>query len=205
LAIAGYFIANSIFCILDAKRLNSDGHQSPNLAWLLLIPVYLWQRASLLKQAPHHFWVWIVAFILSVLLSFVSFQPGFWNSSKTNDVKMNALNDLLFENETIKIVKGGTLSICPSHSVEKMVNSFMGAPSWKSGTSSDGRDFVNVEGDITFHNKPVRAMIQFFVQKDKGFSFNAFEMNGVPSDLMTAMGLLELMCESATAQAALYK
>ena len=65
----GYFIAYSILCTLDIKSLNSDGHQGPNIAWLLLVPVYLWQRASLLKQAPQYFWVWIVAFILSVFVT----------------------------------------------------------------------------------------------------------------------------------------
>lgn len=69
LVIFAYFIANTVFCILDVKHLKSDGHQAPNVAWLLLIPVYLWQRASFLKQSPHYFWVWIVAFILSIFIN----------------------------------------------------------------------------------------------------------------------------------------
>jgi uncharacterized protein YecT (DUF1311 family) len=56
--------------------------------------------------------------------------------------------------------------------------------------------FVNVEGDITFQDKPVRAMVQFIVEGES-FSFSAFEMNGVPSANLIAIGLLNKMCASA--------
>lgn len=97
----------------------------------------------------------------------------------------------------VKQVKGGILQLCPSHTVDQMVNGFMGSPSWTSGKSTDGQVFVNVEGDITFHDKPVKAMVQFFVNGDN-FAFNAFEMNGVPSANIIAIGLMNKMCESAS-------
>lgn len=84
-----------------------------------------------------------------------------------------------FDSSEVKQVKGGVLQLCPNHTVDQMVKGFMGTPSWSSGKSADGKMFVNVEGDITFHNKPVRAMVQFIVQGEN-FSFSSFEMNGVP-------------------------
>lgn len=101
-----------------------------------------------------------------------------------------------FDSAEVKKVKGGVLQMCPNHTVEQMVNGFMGSPSWKSGKSDDGKVFVNIEGDITFSDKPVRATVQFIVEGDN-FEFGAFEMNGVPSANLIAIGLLGKMCESA--------
>lgn len=101
-----------------------------------------------------------------------------------------------FESNEVKQVKNGVMQLCPAHTVDQMVKGFMGAPSWESGKSEDGQVFVNVEGDISFHDKPVRAMVQFFVQGDN-FTFNAFEMNGVPSANLIAIGMMNKMCESA--------
>lgn len=101
-----------------------------------------------------------------------------------------------FDSAEVKQVKGGVLQMCPNHTVEQMVDGFMGNPSWKSGKSADGKVFVNVEGDITFHEKPVRALVQFIVEGDN-FSFGAFEMNSIPSANIIAVGLLEKMCGNA--------
>lgn len=101
-----------------------------------------------------------------------------------------------FDSDEVKQVKGGVMQLCPTHTVDQMVKGFMGSPFWKSGKSDDGKVFVNVEGDITFQEKPVRAMVQFIVE-GKDFSFNAFEMNGVPSANFIAIGLLNKMCGSA--------
>lgn len=101
-----------------------------------------------------------------------------------------------FDSAEVKRVKSGVMQLCPSHTVDQMVKGFMGSPSWKSGKSEDGKAFVNVEGDITFQDKPVRAMVQFIVEGES-FSFSAFEMNGVPSANLIAIGLLNKMCASA--------
>lgn len=101
-----------------------------------------------------------------------------------------------FDSAEVKQVKSGVMQLCPSHTVDQMVKGFMGSPSWKSGKSADGKVFVNVAGDITFQDKPVRAMVQFIVEGES-FSFSAFEMNGVPSANLIAIGLLNKMCASA--------
>lgn len=101
-----------------------------------------------------------------------------------------------FDSAEVKQVKSGVMQLCPSHTVDQMVKGFMGSPSWKSGKSADGKVFVNVEGDITFQDKPVRAMVQYVVEGES-FSFSAFEMNGVPSANLIAIGLLNKMCARA--------
>jgi hypothetical protein len=99
------------------------------------------------------------------------------------------------DSDEVQMVKNGSLNSCPGQTVEKMVNSYMGSPSWESGKSADGQVFVNVSGDITYQEKPVRAVVQFFLD-GQTFSFNAIELNGVPSPNLLAFGLMGNMCES---------
>jgi hypothetical protein len=75
-----------------------------------------------------------------------------------------------------------------------MVSGFMGSPSWSSGVTEDGDTFVNVSGDISVHEKKVRALLQFSVDQKKGtFKFNALEFNGVPQPLFATAGSRRLM------------
>lgn len=64
-----YFLLNVIFCVLDEKLLKSKGYQTPNSLWLIFIPVYLWKRANTLKQNKVHFWGWIAAIIISIMIT----------------------------------------------------------------------------------------------------------------------------------------
>ena len=102
-----------------------------------------------------------------------------------------------FDSREVELVRNGKLNSCPQATVGQVINGFMGSPKWASGKSADGQVFVNIEGDITFKDKPVRAMIQFFLDGES-FSFNAFEMNGVPSANLIAIGLLDKMCASVS-------
>lgn len=103
------------------------------------------------------------------------------------------------ESQQVSMVKNGNLHSCPNVTVEEMVNSFMGNPTWESGQSSDGEYFVNIGGDITLHEKPVRAVVQFIVHSDS-FSFQAFDINDVPQSALMASALLGKMCESSIQQ-----
>lgn len=38
----------------------------------------------------------------------------------------------------VQMVKGGQLQMCPNSTVEEIVNSFMGSPTWGSGESENG-------------------------------------------------------------------
>ena len=100
------------------------------------------------------------------------------------------------QSNEVLMVQGGKLGTCPSKTVQEMVDGFMGSPSWESITADDGFKYVNINGDITFQDKPVRATIQFKLDSDKTFKFQALEFNEVPQNNLFAWGLLEKMCES---------
>ena len=109
------------------------------------------------------------------------------------------------DSKEVQMVKEGRLAACPGKSVDEMVSSYMGSPSWDSGTAEDGTKFVNIGGDITFHDKPVRALLQFQVDPAAGtFEFGALEFNEVPQINILAMGLLSNMCGESVAENAEY-
>jgi len=98
----------------------------------------------------------------------------------------------------VEMVRGGTLSACPSATVGKMVDSFLDDPSWESGVGEGNVRFVNIAGGMTYADKLVRAVIQFTVDDKNGtFEYNAFEINEVPQNKLMALGLITKMCESA--------
>ncbi len=98
----------------------------------------------------------------------------------------------------VQMVKSGSLGLCSTYTVSQLVNSFMGTPSWDSGTSEDGQRFVNVSGDIMYANKPVRGEVQFILDSNNStFEFNAFEVNEIPQMELVGIALLSKMCASA--------
>jgi hypothetical protein len=63
-------LANARLCILDERQLNRAGYNSGwmTLFALLLAPAYLFMRAQRLRQTPSYGYVWIGAFIVSIIL-----------------------------------------------------------------------------------------------------------------------------------------
>lgn len=51
----------------DEKRLTKTGYATSQMGGAWLIPVYLWKRATVLKQSRRYFFLWCVAFIFSIL------------------------------------------------------------------------------------------------------------------------------------------
>ena len=99
----------------------------------------------------------------------------------------------------VDMVKNGSLSSCPNHTLEEMVDGFFGSPSWNSGTSDDGIKFVNVSGDMAFSGKEVTGMLQFIISdNNETFQYRAFEINEIPQNNLMAGALLKKMCASAT-------
>lgn len=99
--------------------------------------------------------------------------------------------------QEIDMVKGGRLPNCEGGTMAQVTDGFMKAPSWESGKTSDGREFVNVTGEISYMEKPVKATVQFFLDKsNKSFQFGALEFNGVPQAQLIAGVLLTKMCEA---------
>ena len=60
---------NSGLAILDESIIKKAGYESNNLIWaIFLVPVYLWQRATITNQSRSYFWIWIVCFVIVLLL-----------------------------------------------------------------------------------------------------------------------------------------
>lgn len=79
---------NVMFCVLDAKRLKAAGHPAPPGSWALIVPVYLWKRATMLKQQRTIFAAWCAVFAFSLFL------PGGLAEPETKArVQCNPTND----------------------------------------------------------------------------------------------------------------
>lgn len=98
----------------------------------------------------------------------------------------------------VQLVKTSYLDNCRQRTVEQEINAYFGSPHWEAGADSQGRDFVNVSGVVTYQSKPVPAVFQFLIDKDRrGFKYRAFTINGVPQTIYVAALTLSEMCAAA--------
>lgn len=98
----------------------------------------------------------------------------------------------------VQLVKTSYLDNCRQRTVEQEVNAYFGSPRWEAGADSQGRDFVNITGTVTYRSKPVPAVFQFLIDADRqGFKYHAFTINGVPQTIYVAALTLAEMCAAA--------
>lgn len=70
IAIAGLiFYIYAVFA--DTKQINAIYKKAPSKWWLIIMPVYLWKRANILKQPKTIFWGFIGVFLASILMSII--------------------------------------------------------------------------------------------------------------------------------------
>ncbi len=66
-----YVISYGVLAGLDSRMIARSGNlpkgRLPNVWWFILAPVYLWKRASYLKQRKSYFWTWIVCFVIGIV------------------------------------------------------------------------------------------------------------------------------------------
>lgn len=93
-------------------------------------------------------------------------------------------------------VKTGELESCPGVTLEQQADSFFKDPEWTAGEATDGRKLVNVSGTFTYDDRPVRGLLQMWIQGEE-FSVEALEINGQPQPDVMIDALLEKMCEAA--------
>lgn len=93
-------------------------------------------------------------------------------------------------------VKTGELESCPGVTLEQQADSFFKDPEWSAGKAADGRKLVNVSGTFTYDDRPVRGLLQMWIQGEE-FSVEALEINGQPQPDVMIDALLEKMCEAA--------
>jgi hypothetical protein len=63
-------VLNCVLGIWDERRLHKAGYSTRNWIWLvlLLVPAYLFVRASRLKQSKAYAWTWLGVFCLTLLV-----------------------------------------------------------------------------------------------------------------------------------------
>ena len=93
-------------------------------------------------------------------------------------------------------VKTGELESCPGVTLEQQADSFFKDPEWSAGKATDGRKLVNVSGTFTYGDRPVRGLLQMWIQGEE-FSVEALEINGQPQPDLMIDALLDKMCEAA--------
>ena len=84
--------------------------------------------------------------------------------------------------------------MCPNHTVDALVNSFVGDPQWESIIADDGNTYVNMMGEITVDLVPARMLLQFNVDGDE-FGLQAIEVDGEAWTLFDGVAVLEKMCD----------
>lgn len=142
-----------------------------------------------------------VAFVGLVCLMLVSVlvvldEHGMLDESNSagNESQSVLANQYVPEDQYVTTVKQGSLHARPGILVGAVVNSFLSEPKWSSGVTAAGQHFVNAEGGMLYHNKPVHALVQFYVS-EVGFEFHTMEFNGVPQNKLTGMAVLAKMYE----------
>jgi len=98
-------------------------------------------------------------------------------------------------------VKEGELDSCPGVTLVQQADSFFKDPDWSAGKAADGRKLVNVSGTFTYMERPVRGMLQMWVQGEE-FSVEALEINGQPQPEIMIKAVLDKMCEAAKEEVA---
>ena len=97
--------------------------------------------------------------------------------------------------DDIQVVQTGHLDNCPGKTVAQEVDGFFATPRWEAGATATGTDFVNIRGILTYQGKPMEAVLQFVMYKDKsGFKYQAFTIGGVPQSLYVAAFTMAQMC-----------
>ncbi|MDW8241591.1 MAG: DUF4339 domain-containing protein [Thermogemmata sp.] len=66
-----YLLLNSTFGFADERSLKANKYPAPSGWWAaIVVPVYLWKRGTVLQRPRLHFWLWVVSFIVSVVLTY---------------------------------------------------------------------------------------------------------------------------------------
>ena len=96
----------------------------------------------------------------------------------------------------IQFVKTGTMDFCDNVDVNALVNSYIANPNWYAFKADDGKDYVNIEGQIYFFEELVNILLQYKIDKKNGvFEVHAFTIDGKPQTIEMIDSLMESMCE----------
>ena len=177
------------------------------LLWPAGYPAYLRERRRF------HLGNWLTAALIAellltagVVLAAVIIQTGYAKPTAQQLAAERQKNPELLAADphwmpdpgAIALVKSSYLDNCKQRTVAQEVNAFLASPRWEAGADSEGRDFVNISGVVTYQGRPAPAVFQFLIDKDKrGFKYHTFTINGVAQSIYVAAWTLTQMCASA--------
>lgn len=176
--------------------------------WPAGFPAYLYKRQSFhLGNLLVGALIVEALLVAGIALSAVIIHTGYGKPTpqqvsaqqkRTNPGMLKASPAWIPDPGDVALVKTSYLDNCKQRTVEQEVNAYLASPHWEAGADSEGRDFVNIHGIVTYRGKPVPAVFQFVIDKDKqGFKYRAFTINGVPQTIYVAALTLMEMCAAA--------
>lgn len=94
--VAGFLMlgANVVLTQIDIRKLHTAGQGAPNGWWALLVPIYLWKRAAILRRRQITTLAWIAAFLISLLIGFYTGRARLADTAcpVVTDIIRNQLN-----------------------------------------------------------------------------------------------------------------
>ena len=101
------------------------------------------------------------------------------------------------EDPAIERIKSGAFNNCDKATIDDLADNFFASPSWVTIVATDGRNYVNLTGEMTYNEVPVDALVQFTapMYDNAGFEINAFEMNDLPQNAFMIGALVTAMCD----------
>ena len=134
----------------------------------------------------------------------VNYYQFFFKSVKLKLPTLLTISSFLFvgcssTDSRLSLVKNGVMDFCPQATVKELVNNYVQSPKWEAFVATDGEDYVNIKGKITYYEQPVDMLLQFQVDTNRDrFEVYAFEINEIPQNVFMQNALLENMCDEAS-------
>ena len=96
------------------------------------------------------------------------------------------------------LVKNGHLGMCPKHTVDQLIDGFIGSPQWASKAINDSKTAVAVRGNVQWQGKPAVMELQFLTDKSTGnFSYEGLIIDGEAQAKLIGNGIFLKMCAQA--------
>lgn len=100
------------------------------------------------------------------------------------------------DSREVKLVKNGTLSGYENKTLGEAIDGFFRDPTWKKIKGSDGNIYVNISGKkILFENVESEIVLQYIIDSNTTFRFNAMEIDGVPQTIYDYAILINMIYE----------
>ena len=146
-------------------------------------------------------WLFVIAVFIwggSIWYDLYKNNPNFWRDVRAAlPIPVKYIIPDFDERKKVNFIKSSTMSSCKNKTTGKMIDDFMGDEKWSKIKSKDGKEYVNVEGNITYREKKITALIQFSLNKNS-FSVHAVTYNEIPQNQFMINSLFKAMCDSSS-------